>query len=64
MKYEYAKGAYGTGIQRDRFILSNKYAYPMAKKQDHGRLTDKGAFVAVAISLSAVTIFIKLGVVF
>ena len=36
----------------------------MAKKQDHGKLSGKNAFIAVAISLSAVTAFIKFGVVF
>jgi len=36
----------------------------MAKKQNFGKLTDKGAFIAVAVSLIAVTFFIKFGVVF
>lgn len=36
----------------------------MAKKQDNGKLTDKNAFIAVALSLTAVTFFIKFGVVF
>jgi len=30
----------------------------------HGKLSDKNAFIAVAISLSAVTAFIKFGVIF
>lgn len=36
----------------------------MAKKQNNGKLSDKNAFIAVAISLSAVTAFVKFGVVF
>lgn len=64
MKYVYAKDANGIDTQRDRFILSSKYANLMAKKQDFGKLSDKGAFVAVAVSLLAVTAFIKFGVVF
>jgi len=36
----------------------------MAKKQDLGKISGKNAFIAVAISLTAVTFFIKFGVVF
>ncbi len=36
----------------------------MAKKQDLGQISGKNATIAVIISLTAVTFFVKFGVVF
>jgi hypothetical protein len=36
----------------------------MAKKQNNGKLSDKNAFIAVAVSLTAVAFFVQFGVVF
>lgn len=36
----------------------------MAKKQDLGKISNKNAFIAVTVSLTAVAFFVQFGVVF